>query len=68
VPFGYEPIEYEVGKGTLTEIDHNTIQFTHGFLLELDQLDGPVGSPWCLNGACDAVYTYTRLSQPIPCE
>ena len=65
----FYPIEYEVGTGALSRVDNDTLIFKHSFLLELDQqsIDDPA-SPWCLNGGCDEVYVYTRLTQPIPCD
>lgn len=71
VPFAFDPIEYEIGTGSLFQIDHNTLQFTHDFSYDLDQVEDPLSitvTPWCLDERCEHVFRYKRLTQPIPCE
>lgn len=56
---------YSIGKGSITVIDNNTIEFHYDIDINLD--DTSLVTPWCLNELCSGTLTYTRLTQPLQC-
>jgi hypothetical protein len=59
----------EIGDGYIKVIDEDTVEFGWDFGLYLapSNWDEDTVIPWCLNGSCEGVVEYTRLTQPIPC-
>lgn len=67
IPFGFEPILYEVGDGAIDVIDNNHIIFSYDLILDLDVADPQTVTPWCLTNLCEGSVELVRITQPIPC-
>jgi hypothetical protein len=55
----------EVGTATIDIIDNDHMIFSHNWKYDHHNTDNTMR--WCF-AQCTAVYEYTRLTQPIPCE
>lgn len=58
---------YNVGTGSVTQIDNNTIRFEYDFKYNFLRYENPNTTiPWCIG--CWQDVEYKRLTQPHPCE
>jgi hypothetical protein len=56
-----------VGTGSVTEIDNNTIRLEYNFKFNFLKMEDPnVAIPWCIG--CWRDIEYKRLTQPHPCD